>query len=67
MLIIDATYGLNYNNNLTELWLAPNNFLMLAKNIKTSLNEYLDNAIQRIAQVISGILIETSDKLYLQQ
>lgn len=46
LLIIDATYGLNYNNNLTELWLAPNNFLMLAKNIKTSLNEYLDNAIK---------------------
>ncbi len=49
LLIIDATYGLNYNNNLTELWLAPNNFLMLAKNIKTSLNEYLDNAIKEDA------------------
>jgi hypothetical protein len=29
--------------------------------------EYLANAIQRIAQVISGKLIETSDELYLQQ
>ena len=29
--------------------------------------EYLDNAIQRIAQVISGKLIEISDELYLQQ
>ena len=46
LLIIDATYGLNYNNNITELWLAPNNFLMLAKNIKTSLNEYLDNTLK---------------------
>ena len=46
LLIIDATYGLNYNNNITELWLAPNNFLMLAKNIKTSLNEYLDNTVK---------------------
>ena len=46
LLIIDATYGLSYNNNITELWLAPNNFLMLAKNIKNSLNEYLDNAIK---------------------
>lgn len=43
LLIIDATYGLNYNNDIKELWLAPNNFLMLVKNIKTSLNEYLDN------------------------
>lgn len=49
LLIIDATYGLNYNNSLTELWLAPNNFLMLAKNIKNSLNEYLDNAIKEEA------------------
>lgn len=46
LLIIDATYGLSYNNNIAELWLAPNNFLMLAKNIKNSLNEYLDNAIR---------------------
>lgn len=46
LLIIDATYGLSYTNDLTELWLAPNNFLMLAKNIKTSLNEYLDNTVK---------------------
>lgn len=45
MLIIDATYGLN-SDNITELWLAPNNFLMLAKNIKNSLNDYLDNTIK---------------------
>lgn len=45
LLIIDATYGLT-SNNLEELWLAPNNFLMLAKNIKTSLNEYLDNSLK---------------------
>lgn len=41
--IIDASYGLSYNNKLEELWIAPNNFLMLAKNIKASLNEYIDN------------------------
>ncbi len=46
LLIIDATYGLNYNNNIQELWLAPNNFLMLAKNIKTSLQEYLNNPLK---------------------
>lgn len=44
LLIIDATYGLNYDEDLMELWLAPNNFLMLAKNIKSSLNEVLDNS-----------------------
>lgn len=46
LLIIDATYGLNYNESIEELWLAPNNFLMLAKNIKNSLNEYLDNSFK---------------------
>jgi len=46
LLIIDATYGLNYNEDIKELWLAPNNFLMLAKNIKNSLNEYLDNSFK---------------------
>jgi len=46
LLIIDATYGLNYSNSIIELWLAPNNFLMLAKNIKNSLNEYLDNVVK---------------------
>ena len=46
LLIIDATYGLNYHNDIEELWLAPNNFLMLAKNIKTSLTEYLNNTLR---------------------
>lgn len=41
--IIDASYELSYNNKIEELWIAPNNFLMLAKTIKTSLNEYIDN------------------------
>ncbi len=44
--IIDATYGLNYKEDIRELWLAPNNFLMLAKNIKDTLVDYLDNTIK---------------------
>ena len=46
LLIIDATYGLSYSEDIKELWLAPNNFLMLCKNIKNSLNEYLDNSLK---------------------
>ena len=46
LLIIDATYGLNYHNDIKELWLAPNNFLMLAKNIRSSLTEYLNNTLK---------------------
>lgn len=43
ILIIDSTYGLSYNTKIEELWLAPNNFLMLVKNVKASLTEYIDN------------------------
>ncbi len=44
--IIDATYGLGYKEDIRELWLAPNNFLMLAKNIKDTLVDYLNNTIK---------------------
>jgi len=46
ILFIDATYKIEYNYNLAELWLAPNNFLTLAKRIRDSLNECLDNAVK---------------------
>jgi len=41
--LIDATLGMNYNNSIEELWLNPYNYLMMAKNIKNSLNEYIDD------------------------
>ncbi len=40
LLLIDVSYGLNYTNNIEELWLSPNNYLMLAKNIKNNLIDY---------------------------
>ena len=43
MLIIDVSYGLKYTYGIEELWLSPNNFLMLAKNTKENLVEYVDN------------------------
>lgn len=43
MLIIDVSYGLKYTYGIEELWLSPNNFLMLGKNIKEYLSEYVDN------------------------
>lgn len=43
LLIIDVSYGLKYNNAIEELWLSPNNFLMLAKNTKENLIEYANN------------------------
>ncbi|MCM1053770.1 MAG: metal ABC transporter substrate-binding protein [Ruminococcus sp.] len=40
LLLIDVSYGLNYDNTIEELWLSPNNYLMLAKNIKNNLIDY---------------------------
>lgn len=39
--IIDVSYGLKYTYGVEELWLSPNNFLMLASNIKTGLDEII--------------------------
>ena len=41
--LIDTSYGMKYNYSLEELWLNPYNYLMMAKNIKNSLNEYITN------------------------
>ena len=41
LLIIDVSYGLNVDNDSEELWLSPKNYLMLAKNIKENLTNYL--------------------------
>ena len=43
LLIIDAANSLNYINGIEELWMSPNNYLMLAKNIKDYLIEYLNS------------------------
>lgn len=45
LLIIDVSNGLSYTHGEKELWMSPNNYLMLAKNIKDYLNEYLESKI----------------------
>lgn len=45
ILLIDVSYGLKYENNIEELWLSPNNYLMLAKNIKNNLLEYTTSKV----------------------
>lgn len=45
MLIIDVSNGLTYTNGIKELWMSPNNYLMLAKNIKDYLIEYLESQL----------------------
>lgn len=52
--IIDGTKGLNYSNNVSELWLDPSNYLMIARNIKSTLIDYTNNVYDE----------EKIDKLY---
>lgn len=58
ILIIDSTLEDNYTldiiNDFRELWLSPNNYINLLKNIKNALKEYLDNTVKE----------EDIDKLY---
>lgn len=41
--LIDATYGMEYKMDISELWLNPSNLLMILQNIKNGLDEYIDN------------------------
>lgn len=41
--IIDVSFGLKYENTIEELWLSPNNYLMLATTIKNNLQDYITN------------------------
>ena len=54
ILISDVSYGLSIQNSFEELWLSPNNYLMLAKNVRESFREYLNNTT----------VIEEIDKRY---
>ena len=42
--LIDATFGMEYKNDVSELWLNPSNLLMILQNLKNGLDEYIDNA-----------------------
>ncbi len=62
LLLIDVAYGLNYEYTIEELWLSPNNFLMLAKNIRNNLIDYTNSTvlIESIEQKYSEIEEELS-------
>ncbi len=44
LLIIDSASGMEYNYDISELWLNPSNLLMIAQNIKDGLQEYMTNS-----------------------
>lgn len=41
--IIDTTLSMEYTYGMEELWLSPSNLLMMAKNIDSGFNEYVEN------------------------
>ena len=41
--VIDVSRGITYDNDITELWLNPYNYLMMAQNTKNGLLEYITN------------------------
>lgn len=41
--VIDVATGMKYDNSIEELWLNPNDYLMMAQNIKKGLAEYIEN------------------------
>lgn len=41
--VIDVSVGMNYTNSVEELWLNPYNYLMMAQNVKTGLEQYITN------------------------
>lgn len=64
LLIIDASSGLSYTYGIKELWMSPNNYLMLAKNIRDYLKEYLESKI--IAEYVDEKYNELSEILSLK-
>lgn len=41
--IIDSSLSMEFTNSYEELWLDPSNFLMMAQNIKSGFEEYINN------------------------
>jgi len=61
--IIDATKGLNYNIGVQELWLDPSNYLMIARNIKSTLLDYEKNVYNqnKIQELYDDLKIKISE------
>ena len=47
LMIIDASGSIEYNYSEEELWLDPSNFLMLSRNIKNGLIEYIQSKVMK--------------------
>lgn len=61
--LIDATFGMEYENGVEELWLNPSNLLMVSQNIKNGLCEYITSSylIKEIQDNYEKLKIELSE------
>lgn len=61
--IIDTSLGMNYTNDIAELWLDPSNFLMMAQNVKSGLSEYITSnyLIKEIEEKYSKLQLDISE------
>lgn len=61
--IIDGTKGLSYSSEVCELWLDPSNYLMIARNIKSTLIDYANNvyAEEKIDKLYDELKIKISE------
>lgn len=61
--IIDATKGVNFNIGVEELWLDPSNYLMIARNIKSTLIDYEKNVYNqdKIEKLYNELKIKISE------
>lgn len=63
LLIIDISYGLKAQKSGIDLWLSPNNYLMLAKNLQKNIKDNVESKI--IEEHIDSKFIELEEKISL--
>lgn len=61
--IIDSTKGVTFTNDISELWLDPSNYLMIARNIKSTLIDYTDSVYDenKIEKAYTDLKVKISE------
>lgn len=61
--IIDSTKGVTFANDISELWLDPSNYLMIARNIKSTLIDYTESVYDetKIEKAYTDLKVKISE------
>lgn len=61
--IIDSTKGVTFTNDISELWLDPSNYLMIARNIKSTLIDYTESVYDetKIEKAYTDLKVKISE------